>query len=144
MCVKLITLAHESLSDSTASTKKKMLELLKSSCFICELIDIAPKEVVRSAHVLQQYLEQFPDEICALVPTLVSMTDLLLEQLNPLELSKFVSFLSTSVCLLPRLIEIEKQPWKSIPIILNQNECKAGAVDNLAYLPKCQGSLQIC
>ena len=138
MCIELITLAYESLSYLTASTKKKMLELLKSSCFIRELIGIIPQEVLRAAHVLQHYLEQFPNEICVLGPTLVSMTDILLEQRKPLELGKFVSFLSTSVCLLPSLIEIEKQPWKSIPIILNQNECKAGAIDNLAYLPKVQ------
>ena len=138
VCIELITLAYESLSDLTASTKKKMLELLKSSCFIRELIDIIPQEVVRSAHVLQHYLEQFPNEICVLTPTLESMTDILLEQGKPLELGKFLYFLSTSVCLLPPIIEIEKQPWKSIPIILNQNECKAGAIDNLAYLPKVQ------
>ena len=136
ICTKLISSATESLYDSSVSTRRKMLELLKYSSFVCKIIEIAPQEVSRSAHVLKHYLEQFPNEVSTLAPTLQDMTERLLDQNKPLDLAKFVSFLSTSVCFLPRSIEIARQPWQSIPTILTKEECKAGTVANKEYLPK--------
>ena len=136
ICMKLISSATESLYDSSVSTRRKMLELLKYSSFVCKIIEIAPQEVSRSAHVLKHYLEQFPNEVSTLAPTLQDMTECLLDQNKPLDLAKFVSFLSTSVCFLPRSIEIARQPWQSIPTILTKEECKAGTVANKEYLPK--------
>ena len=136
ICTKLISSATESLYDSSVSTRRKMLELLKYSSFVCEIIETAPQEVSRSAHVLKHYLEQFPNKVSTLAPTLQDMTERLLDQNKPLDLAKFVSFLSTSVCFLPRSIEIARQPWQSIPTILTKEECKAGTVANKEYLPK--------
>ena len=51
------------------------------------------------------------------------------------ELASFLSILSTSTCLLPHSVEIARQPWQTIPIILTPDECKAGVVANKEYLP---------
>ena len=138
VCTTLIAAFTSALSDhysSTASLKKKVLDLLKSSSFIHELIEIAPQEASNSVCILQEYLTQFPDDICPLVPTLHAMVTCLLKQDRPHEVAMFLCFLSTSSCILPPLIEIQQQPWKSIPTILTKEEWKAGSVANKAYLP---------
>ena len=135
VCTRLISTVHNALSDLTPSLQKKMLTLLKSSSFICDLIKIAPDEVSKSVVVLEKYLQHFPNEVCVLVPTLESMVDLLQKQDKPLELAAFLSFLSTSLCLLPHSVEIARQPWQSVPTLLTEDECQAGAVTNKEYLP---------
>ena len=135
VCTRLISTAHDALSDLTPSLQKKMLTLLKSSSFIRDLIKIAPEEVSKSVIVLEKYLRHFPNEVCVLVPTLESMVDLLQKQDKPLELAAFLSFLSTSLCLLPHSVEIARQPWQSVPTLLTEDECQTGAVINKEYLP---------
>ena len=135
VCAKLISTSLEALSESTAFIKKMMVNSLKSSYFIRDLIQIAPEEISKSVKILEKYLECFPNEICVLAPTLESMVSTLQKQDKPLEIAKFVSFLSTSTCLLPHSVEIARQPWQSIPTILTPDECRAGAVTNQEYLP---------
>ena len=135
LCAKLISTSLEALSESTASIKKMMLYSLKSSSFIHDIIQIAPEEISKSVKILENYLECFPNEVCVLAPTLESMVATLQKQNKPLEIAKFVSFLSTSTCLLPHSVEIARQPWQSIPTILTTDECRAGAVTNQEYLP---------
>ena len=139
MCTKLVSIAYSALSDSVAaSMKKKMLALLKSSSFILDIIKVAPEEVTKSMKVLEKYLQCFPNEVCTLRPTLESMVDLLQKQDRPLELAEFVSFLSSSTCLLPHSVEIARQPWQSVPTLLTEDEWKSGAVANKEYLPCAQ------
>ena len=135
VCAKLISTACSALSDLASSIKKKMLALLKSSSFILDVVQIAPEEVTKSMKVLEKYLEHFPNEVCVLVPALESMVDVLQKQDKPLELAAFVSFLSSSTCLLPHSVEIARQPWQTVPTLLTEEEWKAGAVANTDYLP---------
>ena len=135
LCAKLISTSLEALSESTASIKKMMLYSLKSSSFIHDIIQIAPEEISKSVKILEKYLEYFPSEVCDLAPTLESMVSTLQKQDKPLEISKFVSFLSTSTCLLPHSVETARQPWQNIPTILTTDECRAGAVANQEYFP---------
>ena len=135
---KVLEVAMASFSDSFSSTpsiRKRMLNLLKSSSFICDLIEIAPQEVSQSVVILQEYLQEFPNEVCTLVPTLNAMVAHLLEQDMLQSLANFVSFLSTSPCILPPAIELLKQPWQSIPLILTKEELVSGSIANKSYLP---------
>ena len=133
----LIDAAMDTLSDPVSpSIKKKMLNLLKSSSFVRELIEIAPHEASKSAKVLQPYLAEFPNEICILAPTLNALVSHLLEQGKLQELATFVSCLCTTPCILPPSIEIEQQPWQNVPTILTAEEWKSGAIANKEYLPK--------
>ena len=133
----LIAAATDALSDPfSPSIKKKMLNLLKSSSFVRELLEIAPHEASKSAKVLQPYLAEFPNEICILAPTLNAMVGRLLEQGKLQELVTFVSCLCTTPCILPPSIEIEQQPWQNVPTILTPEEWKSGAIANKEYLPK--------
>ena len=134
-CNELISAATEAMSDSTASIKNRMLSLLKSSSFIGDLIDITPQQVSKSVEILKHYLSQFPNEVCVLAPVLNTAMAHLLAQDKPNEVASFMYFLSTSICLLPPAIEIEMQPWRSIPIILTKDEWKTGAIANKDYLP---------
>ena len=134
---KVLDVAMACFSDSysTSSTRKKMLNLLKSSSFICDLIEIAPQEVSQSVVILQEYLQEFPNEVCTLVPALNATVARLLEQNTLPNLANFISFLSTSPCILPPEIELLKQPWQSIPLILTKEELVSGSIANKAYLP---------
>ena len=134
-CNELISVATEAMSDSTASIKNRMLSLLKSSSFIGDLIDIIPQQVSKSVEILKHYLSQFPNEVCVLAPVLNAAMTHLLAQDKPHKVASFVYFLSTSICLLPHAIEIEMQPWQSIPTILTKDEWKTGAIANKDYLP---------
>ena len=125
----------DALSDSTSSIKKRMLGLLKCSSFIRDLDKTTLQNVSKSVPVLECYLEQYPNEVCALESTLCGLVTHLLKQDKPQEVASFVRFLSTSSCLLPPSIEIERQPWQSVPTILTSSECKAGAVENKDFLP---------
>ena len=136
LCTALIVAVTDALSDnSTPSIKKKMLDLLKSSSFILDLIERAPQEVSKSLNIFQKYLVQFPNEISNLENTLYSMVTCLWQEHKLQELATFLSFLSTSSCILPPSIEIQQQPWQSIPTILTVDELKAGAIADKVYLP---------
>ena len=135
VCAKLLSTVHDALSDSNASIKKTMLGFLKSSSFVSDLVDMVPEEVSKSVRVMVKYLEHYPDEVCVLAGKLESMIRSLQKQDELRELASFLSFLSTSTCLLPHSVEIARQPWQTIPIILTPDECKAGVVANKEYLP---------
>ena len=136
LCTALIVAVTDALSDnSTPSIKKKMLDLLKSSSFILDLIERAPQEVSKSLNIFQKYLVQFPNEISNLENTLYSMVTCLWQEHKLQELATFLSFLSTSSCILPPSIEIQQQPWQSIPTILTVDELKDGAIADKVYLP---------
>ena len=136
VCIALIVAATDALLDnSTPSIKKKMLDLLKSSSFVLDLIERAPQEVSKSVNIFQKYLVQFPNEIYNLENTLNSMVARLCQEHKLQELATFLSFLSTSSCILPPSIEVQQQPWQSIPTILTVDELKAGAIADKDYLP---------
>ena len=138
VCKKVMNIVMGSFSEdssSTPSTQKKMLSVLQSSSFIQDLMKIAPKEVSVSAQILKVYLQEFPSEVTALQAELKAMVTYLSDHNMLQELATFVHFLTASSCIVPPSVELSRQPWQSIPVILTREEFQGKGSPSEATLP---------
>ena len=138
VCKKVVNIVMGSFSEdssSTPSTQKKMLSVLQSSSFIQDLVKVAPKEVSVSAHILKVYLQEFPSEVTALQSGLKAMVTYLSDHNMLQELAAFVHFLTASSCIVPPSVELSRQPWQSIPVILTREEFQGKGSPSEATLP---------
>ena len=140
ICKKIldIVFSHICLLDTPSLTpliRKKMLTLLKSSSFVSIMV-FTPNTISKSVKILLKYLEEFPNEVCHLQQTLSDMVTCLSKQNMSQDLVAFVSFLTSSCCIVPPNIPLEKQPWQSVPVTLAKEEFEVKGLHDVSHLPQ--------